>query len=120
MKAGLGSGSKTDNRGEGVNVVYDSVGKTTFLKGLDCLKPRGMMIHFGVSSGQIEPLNTRTLTERGSLSVTQPPLLTHLSSPEESAWRPRDIFRWIGEGDFPSSEWSTNIRSPRRRAGPPR
>lgn len=84
--------------GEGVDVVYDSVGKTTFLKGLDCLKPRGMMIHFGVSSGQIEPLNTRALTERGSLYLTRPTLLTHVSSPAEIAWRAGDIFRWIGEG----------------------
>ncbi|HTW66191.1 MAG TPA: quinone oxidoreductase [Bryobacteraceae bacterium] len=84
--------------GEGVDVVYDSVGKTTFVKGLDCLKPRGMMIHFGVSSGQIEPLNTRALTERGSLYLTRPTLLTHVSSPAEIAWRAGDIFRWIGEG----------------------
>ncbi len=84
--------------GEGVDVVYDSVGKTTFLRGLDCLKPRGMMIHFGVSSGQIEPLNTRALTERGSLYLTRPTLLTHVSSPAEIAWRAEDIFRWIGEG----------------------
>jgi NADPH2:quinone reductase len=84
--------------GEGVDVVYDAVGKTTFLKGLDCLKPRGMMIHFGVSSGQIEPLNTRALTERGSLYLTRPTLLTHVSSPEEIAWRAGDVFRWIGEG----------------------
>jgi NADPH:quinone reductase len=84
--------------GEGVDVVYDSVGKATFLKGLDCLKPRGVMVHFGVSSGQIEPLNTRALTERGSLYLTRPTLLTHVSSPEEIAWRAGDIFRWIDEG----------------------
>ncbi len=86
--------------GEGVDVVYDSVGKATFLKGLDCLKPRGMMVHFGVSSGQIEPLNTRALTERGSLYLTRPTLLTHVSSPEEIAWRAEDIFRWIDEGEL--------------------
>jgi len=53
--------------GAGVDVVYDSVGQATFLKGLDCLKPRGMMVHFGVSSGQIEAFDTRGLTSRGSL-----------------------------------------------------
>jgi len=84
--------------GDGVDVIYDSVGKTTFLKGLDCLKPRGMMVHFGVSSGQIEPLNTRALTERGSLYLTRPTLLTHVSSPAEIAWRAGDVFRWIAEG----------------------
>jgi len=84
--------------GDGVDVVYDAVGKATFLKGLDCLKPRGMMIHFGVSSGQIEPLNTRALTERGSLYLTRPTLLTHVSNPAEIAWRAADVFRWIAEG----------------------
>jgi NADPH:quinone reductase len=50
--------------GAGVDVVYDSVGQATFLKGLDCLKPRGMMVHFGVSSGQIEPFETRGRIDR--------------------------------------------------------
>lgn len=82
----------------GVDVVYDSVGKATFLKGLDCLKPRGMMVHFGVSSGQIEPFDTRNLTQKGSLFLARPTLNTHVSSPEELASRSGDIFRWIAEG----------------------
>ena len=84
--------------GAGVDVVYDSVGKSTFLKGLDCLKPRGMMVHFGVSSGQIEPFDTRGLTQKGSLFLARPTLNTHVASPEELAWRAGDIFRWIAEG----------------------
>ena len=84
--------------GEGVDVVYDSVGKATFLKGLDCLKPRGMMVHFGVSSGQIEPFDTRGLTSRGSLFLARPTLNTHISDPKELAWRSSDVFRWIAEG----------------------
>ena len=68
--------------GAGVDVVYDSVGKATFLKGLDCIKPRGMMVHFGVSSGQIEPFDTRGLTSRGSLFLARPTLNTHISDPE--------------------------------------
>jgi NADPH2:quinone reductase len=84
----------------GVDVVYDSVGQATFLKGLDCLKPRGMMVHFGVSSGQIEPFDTRGLTSRGSLFLTRPTLNTHISDPEELAWRSSDIFRWIKEGQL--------------------
>jgi NADPH2:quinone reductase len=84
--------------GAGVDVVYDSVGKATFLKGLDCLKPRGTMVHFGVSSGQIEPFDTRNLTQKGSLFLARPTLNTHVSSPEELAWRSGDIFRWIAEG----------------------
>jgi NADPH2:quinone reductase len=111
--------------GEGVDVVYDAVGQTTFLKSLDCLKPRGMMIHFGISSGQIEPLNTRALTERGSLYLTRPTLLTHVSSPEEIAWRAGDVFRWIGEGkltlrvehEYPLAEAAQAHRDIEGRAG---
>jgi NADPH2:quinone reductase len=82
----------------GVDVVYDSVGQATFLKGLDCLKPRGMMVHFGVSSGQIEPFDTRGLTMKGSLFLARPTLNTHISDPKELAWRSSDVFRWIAEG----------------------
>ena len=53
--------------GEGVDVVYDSVGQATYLKGFECLKPRGMMVHFGAASGPIEPLETRVLTKRFGL-----------------------------------------------------
>jgi len=84
----------------GVDVVYDSVGKATFLKGLDCLKPRGMMVHFGVSSGQIEPFDTRGLTSRGSLFLARPTLNTHISDPKELAWRSSDVFRWISGGQL--------------------
>jgi len=84
--------------GAGVDVVYDSVGQATFLKGLDCLKARGMMVHFGVSSGQIEPFDTRGLTARGSLFLARPTLNTHISDPKELAWRSIDVFRWIAEG----------------------
>ncbi len=84
--------------GKGVDVVYDSVGRATFLKGLDCLRPRGMMVHFGVSSGQIEPFDTRGLTQRGSLFLARPTLNTHISDPAELAQRSSDLFRWMGEG----------------------
>jgi NADPH2:quinone reductase len=84
--------------GKGVDVVYDSVGQATFLKGLDCLKPRGMMVHFGVSSGQIEPFDTRGLTMKGSLFLARPTLNTHISDPKELAWRSSDVFRWIADG----------------------
>jgi NADPH:quinone reductase len=84
--------------GKGVDVVYDSVGQATFLKGLDCLRPRGMMVHFGVSSGQIEPFDTRGLTTRGSLFLARPTLNTHISDPKELAWRSSDVFLWIAQG----------------------
>ena len=83
--------------GAGVDVVYDSVGRATFLKGFDCLKPRGMMVHYGVSSGAIKPLDTRTLTARGSLFLTRPTLASHIADPQELAWRAGDVFRWIAE-----------------------
>jgi NADPH2:quinone reductase len=84
--------------GAGVDVVYDSVGQATFLKGLDCLKPRAMMVHFGVSSGQIEPFDTRGLASRGSLFLARPGLTAYISDPKELAWRSADVFRWIAEG----------------------
>ncbi|PWU00934.1 MAG: NADPH:quinone reductase [Terriglobia bacterium] len=84
--------------GVGVDVVYDSIGKATYLKGFECLKPRGMMVHFGVASGPIEPFDTRTLTAKGSIFLARPTLASHVSSPDELAWRSGDIFRWIMEG----------------------
>jgi NADPH2:quinone reductase len=98
--------------GAGVDVVYDSVGRSTYLKGFDCLKPRGMMVHFGVASGPIEPLDTRTLTAKGSVFLARPSLATHIANPEELAGRSGDVFRWIAEGrlklridrDYPLAE----------------
>jgi NADPH:quinone reductase len=84
--------------GAGVDVVYDSVGQATYLKGFECLKPRGMMVHFGVSSGPIEPFDTRMLTAKGSIFLARPGLTSHISNPDELAWRSADVFRWIGEG----------------------
>jgi NADPH:quinone reductase len=84
--------------GAGVDVVYDSVGKATFLKGFDCLKPRGMMVHYGVASGPIDPFDTRTLTARGSVFLARPTLNSHIADPAELAWRSGDLFRWIAHG----------------------
>ena len=84
--------------GAGVDVIYDSVGKATYMKGFECLKPRGMMVHFGVASGPIEPFDTRTLTAKGSVFLARPKLASHVADPQELAWRAGDIFRWIREG----------------------
>lgn len=84
--------------GAGVDVVYDSVGRATFLKGFDCLKPRGMMVHYGVASGPVDPFDTRVLTARGSVFLARPTLNSHISDPAELAWRSGDLFRWIGHG----------------------
>jgi NADPH2:quinone reductase len=84
--------------GEGVDVVYDSVGQATFTKGLDCLKMRGMMVHFGQSSGAVPPFDTRVLSAKGSLYLARPTLASHIAKPDELAWRAGDVFRWIAEG----------------------
>lgn len=82
---------------ERVDVVYDAVGQATFLRGLDCLKPKGMMVHFGQSSGSVPPLDTRILASKGSLYLARPSLANHIS-PEELKWRAGDLFGWIREG----------------------
>lgn len=81
--------------GTGVDVVYDSVGKATFLKSLNCLKRRGLLVSFGQSSGAIPEFNTRILSERGSLYLTRPTLADYASNKEEISQRTKDIFSWI-------------------------
>ena len=66
--------------GKGVPVVYDSIGKDTFLKSLDCLQPRGLFVSFGASSGAIEAFNIGVLAQKGSLYVTRPTLFTYAAS----------------------------------------
>ncbi len=86
----------TANRG--VDVVYDSVGSTTFHKSLDCLRPRGLMASFGQSSGPIGQIDPLILSQRGSLFLTRPSLANYISDPEELRWRASDLFQWIEEG----------------------
>jgi len=82
--------------GAGVDVVYDSVGQSTFLKGLDCLKVCGMMVCFGQSSGAVAPLDILVLSAKGSLYVTRPTLASHVSA-ADIARSTGDIFNWIAE-----------------------
>ncbi|HEY7333934.1 MAG TPA: quinone oxidoreductase [Bryobacteraceae bacterium] len=82
--------------GAGVDVVYDSVGRATFLKGLECLKPCGMMVCFGQSSGPVEAFDLLLLI-KGSLYVTRPTLANHIG-PDELSRSTRDLFQWIKEG----------------------
>jgi NADPH2:quinone reductase len=84
--------------GRGVDVVYDSVGRTTYEGSLNCLRPRGMLVLFGQSSGSVPPLDPGILATRGSLFMTRPTLAHYTSSPEELAWRAGDILRWIDQG----------------------
>ena len=83
---------------QGVDVVYDSVGSTTFHKSLDCLRPRGMMVSFGQSSGPVGPIDPLVLSQRGSLFLTRPSLANYMSDPAELNWRSSDIFNWIATG----------------------
>ncbi len=86
--------------GKGVDVVYDSVGSTTFHKSLDCLKPRGMMVSFGQSSGPVGPIDPLLLTQKGSLFLTRPSLAQYVSDPAELHWRANDLFRWLETGQL--------------------
>jgi NADPH2:quinone reductase len=84
--------------GRGVHVIYDSVGKTTFLAGLDVLAPRGMMALFGQSSGAVAPVDPQVLNQKGSLFLTRPTLLHYTSGRDELLWRARELFEWISQG----------------------
>lgn len=84
--------------GEGVDVVYDSVGKTTFEKGLNVLRPRGMMVLFGGSSGAAPLLDPIVLSQKGSLYVTRPTLVNYIGSREELVARSTAVFGMIAVG----------------------
>jgi NADPH2:quinone reductase len=84
--------------GRGVDVVYDSVGKTTFEKSLNSLRPRGMMALFGQSSGPVPPFDPSILNAKGSLFLTRPSLAHHLLTRQELEWRAGDVLKWIAEG----------------------
>lgn len=84
--------------GRGVDVVYDSVGKTTFEKSLNCLRPRGMMVLFGGSSGAVPPFDLIQLSTRGSLFVTRPTLKDYIATRADLDQRAGDVFRWVAQG----------------------
>ncbi len=84
--------------GEGVHVVYDSVGKTTFDKGLNVIRPRGSMVLYGGSSGAVPPLDPLILTQKGSLFLTRPSLVHHIVTTEELRDRSRAVFDMITAG----------------------
>lgn len=85
--------------GEGVQVVYDSVGQSTFEKSLDCLRPRGYLVLFGQSSGPVPPFNLGNLA-KGSLFVTRPTLLHYMRNREELLQRSGGLFRWLASGEL--------------------
>jgi NADPH2:quinone reductase len=84
--------------GRGADVVYDGVGKDTFDAGLSSLRPRGMMVLFGGSSGQVPPVDPQRLNSGGSLFLTRPTLADHIADRGELLWRAHDVFGWLGKG----------------------
>jgi len=84
--------------GGGVHVVYDGVGLSTFEKGLDCLRPRGMMVLFGQASGPVPPFDLGQLNAKGSLFVTRPSLFHYVTERRELLERAGDVLGWIAAG----------------------
>jgi NADPH2:quinone reductase len=84
--------------GRGVDVVYDSVGRTTFDKSLNVIRPRGTMVLFGQSSGPVPPFDPAVLNARGSLFLSRPSLAHHLLTRDELLWRVGDLFNYVGSG----------------------
>ena len=86
--------------GKGVQVVYDSVGKTTFMKSLDSLAPRGLLALFGQSSGSVPPFDAAMLAQKGSLYLTRPSLAQYTLTREELLWRAGEVLNWITTGEL--------------------
>ena len=86
--------------GAGVQVAYDSVGRTTFLKGLDCLAPRGLMVLYGQSSGPVEPFDPQLLNQKGSLFLTRPTLANYVTTRIELLRRTEELMGWVEDGSL--------------------
>ena len=86
--------------GQGVEVVYDAVGRETFLKGLNVLKPRGYMVLYGASSGPVEPVDPQLLNQKGGLFLTRPSLAQYAATRKELLWRAGDLFTWLEDGSL--------------------
>ncbi len=87
-------------QGRGVDVVYDSVGRATFDKSLNCLRPRGYLVLYGQSSGAVPPLDPQVLNAKGSLFLTRPSLGHYAATREELLGRAGDLFRWMAAGEL--------------------
>lgn len=86
--------------GDGVDVVYDSVGRDTFFGSLEVLRPRGYLVLYGQSSGAVEPIDPQVLNRKGSLFLTRPSLGDYIARAEELRWRSFDLLTWIGDGEI--------------------
>ena len=85
-------------KGEGVPVVYDSVGRDTFLRSLDCLRPLGLMVTFGQSSGSVPPMSVHELTSRGSLFLTRPTMAHYNSTRQQLTANTAEVFDLVTQG----------------------
>ena len=83
---------------DGLPVVYDGVGKDTFMGSLDCLRPRGLMVSFGNASGAVPPLNLGILAQKGSLLVTRPTLATFVAKREDLVANSNELFDVVSKG----------------------
>jgi NADPH2:quinone reductase len=88
--------------GKGVPVVYDSIGKDTFMQSLDCLQPRGLLVVFGNASGPVSAFNLGVLAQKGSLYVTRPTLFTYANSRESINAMAKDVFDLVLAGKIKS------------------
>lgn len=104
---------KTITKGKGVPVVYDGVGKDTFMESLDCLQPRGVMASFGNASGAVPPVNIGILAQKGSLFLTRPTLVNYTSSREDLLAAARELFAVVKKG---AVKIAVNQRYPLREA----
>jgi NADPH2:quinone reductase len=86
--------------GAGVRVVYDSVGRTTFLKSLDCLAPRGMMVLYGQSSGPVGAFDPQLLNQKGSLFLTRPTVAHYVATRAELLERAEELLGWVADGSL--------------------
>ncbi len=86
--------------GKGVDVVYDSVGRTTFDKSLNCLRPRGLLALFGASSGPVPPFDLIQLSSKGSLYITRPTLWHYVATRAELEKRAGDVLGWAANGEL--------------------
>jgi NADPH2:quinone reductase len=86
--------------GKGVDVVYDSVGKTTFEKSLNCLRPRGLLALFGAASGPVPTFDLIQLSSKGSLYITRPTLWHYIATRAELEWRASEVLTWAVKGEL--------------------
>jgi NADPH2:quinone reductase len=93
-------GVKEFTKGKGVHVVYDSVGKSTYEGSLDVLRPLGMLVLFGQSSGAVPPIDPLVLTQKGSLFLTRPSLVHYIADEKSFQERAGKVMNWVAEGSL--------------------